>query len=214
MPTEALKSMAEKHGVSMPDAERYWDEAVDSADKQGFTGDRKYAYAMGIVKKRMGITSSVAQEIILAIETSRLEKHEDVIASVQKRFEENAEIEQADVVGKVPFNKKNLLRSISFTLAIKKWIKISETQTVGILPISNLKIDKIKILDRQLSKGYPEQDFKLLTADYNKMLSSSDDNNSSNYNPQPRGFTIFSKNVDCSIHVVIPDLLVIVNYKE
>lgn len=53
MPSEALKSLAEKHGVSLSDAERYWDEALDSAKKQGKTGEDKYAYAMGIVKKRM-----------------------------------------------------------------------------------------------------------------------------------------------------------------
>lgn len=67
MPSKALKSMAEKHGVSLSDAERYWDEAVDSAKKQGKTGEDKYAYAMGIVRKRMAVTSYVAAEIIAGI---------------------------------------------------------------------------------------------------------------------------------------------------
>lgn len=60
MPSEALKSMAEKHGVSIDDAERYWKEAIDSAESKGKTGDDKYRYAMGIVRKRM--TSSAIEE--------------------------------------------------------------------------------------------------------------------------------------------------------
>lgn len=57
MPSEALKSMAEKHGVSLSDAERYWKEAKKSAAEGGHTED--WGYIMGIVKKRMGIRSSI-----------------------------------------------------------------------------------------------------------------------------------------------------------
>lgn len=64
MPTPALKSMAEKHGVSIDTAERYWKEAKKSAASSGHTDD--YAYIMGIVKRRMGVSSSAAAAIVAA----------------------------------------------------------------------------------------------------------------------------------------------------
>lgn len=48
-----LAAMAKDSGVSLPDAERYWDDAKKSAADQG--RDKDYAYIMGIVKKRMGL---------------------------------------------------------------------------------------------------------------------------------------------------------------
>lgn len=51
MPTPALKSLAEKHGKSVKTAERYWDEAKNSASNSGHADD--YAYIMGIVKRRL-----------------------------------------------------------------------------------------------------------------------------------------------------------------
>lgn len=52
MPTPALAAMAKNAGVSLADAERYWDDAKKLAKDQGRAND--YAYIMGIVKKRMG----------------------------------------------------------------------------------------------------------------------------------------------------------------
>ena len=57
MPASSLKSMAKRAGVSMEDAERYWNAAKEAAEDQGFVegDDDFYAYTMGIVKKRMGL---------------------------------------------------------------------------------------------------------------------------------------------------------------
>lgn len=77
MPTQALKTMAEKAGVSMVDAERYWNEAKKQADvsapKDGFTkGDSRYwAYVMSIVQKRLqghnNMTASYAEILSRAV---------------------------------------------------------------------------------------------------------------------------------------------------
>lgn len=55
MPSPALKTMAKKAGKSLADAERYWKEAKESAEEQGFEEGTKnfYRYVMGIVKKRL-----------------------------------------------------------------------------------------------------------------------------------------------------------------
>ena len=54
MPIPALKSMAKKTGKSVSTLERYWDDAKKSSKKKG---PNKYAYMMGIVKKRAGMES-------------------------------------------------------------------------------------------------------------------------------------------------------------
>ena len=62
MPIPALEKMAERaKGKSLQDAERYWDEAKDSAADQGFKegDDNFYRYTMGIVKRRLGLASYV-----------------------------------------------------------------------------------------------------------------------------------------------------------
>ena len=53
--------MARKAGVPLSDAERYWREAKVSADEQGFVegDDDFYSYVMGIVKRRMGMSSGL-----------------------------------------------------------------------------------------------------------------------------------------------------------
>lgn len=56
MPAAALKSMADKSGKSLKTLERYWKQAEKQAEKQ--SPDDKYAYIMGIVKKRAGISEA------------------------------------------------------------------------------------------------------------------------------------------------------------
>ena len=57
MPTNSLKGMAKKAGISYKKAEKYWKEAKQSAKKQGIhkkdDENRYYAYVMGIVTRRM-----------------------------------------------------------------------------------------------------------------------------------------------------------------
>lgn len=62
MPTAALKALAEKHGVSLKTAERYWDDAKRSA--KGKDIDDKYAYMMGIVKRRMEASLDLEDRIL------------------------------------------------------------------------------------------------------------------------------------------------------
>ena len=58
MPLPALRKMAKESGRSLEDAERYWDDAKEKALEQGFEegDDDFYAYAMGIVKRRLSLS--------------------------------------------------------------------------------------------------------------------------------------------------------------
>lgn len=55
MPAKQLKKMAKKAGKSFKKAEKYWNEAIAGAKKGA---KDKYAYAMGIVKKRLGLSDA------------------------------------------------------------------------------------------------------------------------------------------------------------
>lgn len=56
MPSDALKSLAKKSEKSLADLERYWKEAKNDVPSDV---DDKYAYIMGIVKKRAGLSEEV-----------------------------------------------------------------------------------------------------------------------------------------------------------
>jgi len=60
MPTKTLKSMAKKSNKSSKDLERYWGQAKKQAKKKGVKN--KYAYMMGIVKKRAGLGENTEPE--------------------------------------------------------------------------------------------------------------------------------------------------------
>lgn len=57
MPSQTLKSLASRAGVSANKAERYWEDAKKQARKQNIykkdDEDRYYKYVMGIVKRRL-----------------------------------------------------------------------------------------------------------------------------------------------------------------
>lgn len=57
MPLAVLKNLSKESGISLDKLETYWKEALNSAKEKSLTGDRKYAYAMGIVKRRSGEAS-------------------------------------------------------------------------------------------------------------------------------------------------------------
>lgn len=58
MPSATLKSMADKANVSIDKAESYWEAAKASAEKKFKKSDpRFWAYVMGIVKRRLGLSS-------------------------------------------------------------------------------------------------------------------------------------------------------------
>ena len=61
MPVPALKSLVEKSksNKTLSDAERYWEEAKEQAEESGLTEGNEsfYKYVMGIVKKRLGLSS-------------------------------------------------------------------------------------------------------------------------------------------------------------
>lgn len=64
-----LAAMASKAGRTLAQAERYWDDAKKQADKEIAKGRKfkkgKYAYIMGIVKKRLGLKeSTISKEAI------------------------------------------------------------------------------------------------------------------------------------------------------
>lgn len=58
MPAPVLKSLAEKHGVSLKKVEEYWEFGKKQAEEQGLQGDAVYKYAMAIVKRRLGEKSN------------------------------------------------------------------------------------------------------------------------------------------------------------
>ena len=61
MPLGALKSFSRSSGKSLSTIERYWDEAKSAARKKGGV-DNIYAYAMGIVKRRLGLESEALDD--------------------------------------------------------------------------------------------------------------------------------------------------------
>jgi hypothetical protein len=65
MPLPMLKGLAKKAGHSEGDAERYWDEAKESAKKEGLKEGtpRFYRYTTGIMKRRMGLGSEHASTL-------------------------------------------------------------------------------------------------------------------------------------------------------
>jgi len=65
MPAPVLKALAKKTEKSLDDLERYWKEAKISAKDKGFSEDedRFWAYTMGIVKKRAGLSESLREFI-------------------------------------------------------------------------------------------------------------------------------------------------------
>ena len=65
MPTAVLKKFAKKSGKSLDKVEEYWKEAVKSAKESD--AKTPYAYATGIVKKRLGITESKFENICESI---------------------------------------------------------------------------------------------------------------------------------------------------
>lgn len=60
MPSAYVKKMADKHGISVKEAEDKWDEAKQAAEKQG-QGDN-YAYTTQIFKNMMGEKSTAAAD--------------------------------------------------------------------------------------------------------------------------------------------------------
>lgn len=63
MPATVLKALAKKSEKSVQDLERYWKEAKESAKDKGFTEDedRFWAYTMGIVKRRAGLSEDLQE---------------------------------------------------------------------------------------------------------------------------------------------------------
>lgn len=55
MPTATLKSLADKADKSLKTVEKYWKEAMESAKKKKDLRGKPEQYAMGIVKKRLGL---------------------------------------------------------------------------------------------------------------------------------------------------------------
>ena len=99
MPTNALKDMAKKAGVSIQKAEKLWNEAKDAADKKGLNpeGDGYWAYIVGTVKNMLGVESidllklgyspKVLSEAIIdkssaSFMKSRMRKVTDVISNI------------------------------------------------------------------------------------------------------------------------------------
>jgi hypothetical protein len=73
MPTPALKSLADKAGISMDKAEKYWEKAKQLASEEGH--EEEYDYITGIVKKMMGISESkLADSIIFSVSETLSEK--------------------------------------------------------------------------------------------------------------------------------------------
>lgn len=62
MPSEYVKKLATKKGVSAKEAERKWDKAKKLAADEGHAED--FAYITGIFKRMMGETSSVLEQTL------------------------------------------------------------------------------------------------------------------------------------------------------
>lgn len=69
MPTPQLKSFAEKSGKPISDLERYWDQAkTDAAEKFKHGSKKFWAYVVGIVKRRAGLSEQLTFRDYLLIE--------------------------------------------------------------------------------------------------------------------------------------------------
>lgn len=68
MPTAQLKSFAEKSGKPLADLERYWDSAkADAAEKFKHGSKKFWAYVVGIVKKRAGLSEQLTFKDFIAL---------------------------------------------------------------------------------------------------------------------------------------------------
>lgn len=56
MPSNVVKSFAEKTGKSEEEVEKLWDKAKDIAKKEG--EEENYAYITGVLKKMLGLNES------------------------------------------------------------------------------------------------------------------------------------------------------------
>ena len=65
MPPPALKSLANKAGKSLKDAERYWSDAKNQVKPKT---DSDYQKVMGIVKKRLGLPTKSVEGLVRAAE--------------------------------------------------------------------------------------------------------------------------------------------------
>jgi len=63
MPPAALAALAKRAGVRIRTAERYWKQAKASATKYGKKARDRWAYIMGIVKRRLGLAN---EDLLLA----------------------------------------------------------------------------------------------------------------------------------------------------
>jgi hypothetical protein len=72
MPSAVVKSFAKKSGKSVETVENYWNEAKAEARKEKKSGNI-YPYVVGILKRRLGISSSMEEDIIESA-SARLEE--------------------------------------------------------------------------------------------------------------------------------------------
>jgi len=72
VPVAAIDAFAKQTGKSKKDLEQYWKAAKQSAKNAGFSKDDDafWAYAMGILKKRAGITSKSIKEVYITLSSN------------------------------------------------------------------------------------------------------------------------------------------------
>ena len=65
MPSNVVKSFADKTGKTVKEVEKYWDKAEEIA-KEKFSPDSKqfYAYLVGTLKKMLGIKTTQSEELL------------------------------------------------------------------------------------------------------------------------------------------------------
>jgi hypothetical protein len=92
MPSNVVKSFAERSGKSLGKIEGYWDEAKKSAmEKFGKKGPKFWSYVTAIVKRRAGLDEAISFSDFLTLETLK----EDLGAPEHFMIEKGLTHEQA-----------------------------------------------------------------------------------------------------------------------
>ena len=117
MPAPALKTMAEKHGISLSKAEELWEKAKGIAEDRGFEEgtDDFYAYTMGVLKKMFGETSN-SSSILSEIASGLASK-------ARGKSLETAEI-NTDAVEALPFDEQEG-RQVARRLEVESWLPLA-----------------------------------------------------------------------------------------